>query len=179
MNHQDSPLSERELLTLQAYHDGELSRWGRWRFERALRRRAELRRELAKLRRLAGSIREIESQRGPVELPDIWSDIGSSLSRIDVEAGRARGRDVSRTRDAWSWGSLLASGAVAAGVLAVIALDNGKGIPEHPAANPTEAIAGGSLRYLQTHGVSYVVSQDTKDVTIIWLMDAPEVAGGA
>jgi hypothetical protein len=50
-------------------------------------------------------------------------------------------------------------------------LDNGQTIAEHSTVGFESASGRGSLRYLQTNGVSYVVSQDSDDVTIIWLMD--------
>ncbi|MCP4038688.1 MAG: zf-HC2 domain-containing protein [bacterium] len=178
MTRKDTTVSEQQLLALQAYHDGELSRLGRWRFERALRRCPGLRRELDELRKLSGWIREIESDHATSGLPDVWSDIGPALSRVDAEIGHGPVQSRSRRRDDWSWGSLLGGGALAAAVLAMLVLDSGEGIPEHPFAGTKEQVASGSLRYLQTHGVSYVVSQETEDVTIIWLMDAPQVVGG-
>ncbi len=45
-----------------------------------------------------------------------------------------------------------------------------------PVVTSAEATTRGSLRYLKTEGVSYVVSQESDDVTIIWLMDGS--AGG-
>ncbi len=75
-------------------------------------------------------------------------------------------------------GSLAASGALAALVLALV-VDNQGAIPEDSTQGAYGGIVGGSLRYLQTNGISYVVSQDSEDVTIIWLMDAAGAAGGA
>jgi anti-sigma factor RsiW len=85
----------------------------------------------------------------------------------------------------WNWGSLAATGAVAMMLFAVLvdvdplaidaptlaSLDNGQTIAEHSTVGFESASDRGSLRYLQTNGVSYVVSQDSDDVTIIWLMD--------
>ena len=57
------------------------------------------------------------------------------------------------------------------GALTLLVLDNGSGIPEDPVILDAPKMAQGSLRYLKTEGVSYVVSQESDDVTIIWLMD--------
>ncbi len=168
--------SEEQRLALHAYHDGELSGFARWRFERALRRSAVLQRELAELEKLSAWMQEVEQEVGSESAPDLWSEIGPALSRVDAEVGAPRGLGKSRARDAWSWGSLIASGAVATAVLLLLVLDNGSGIPEDPVVTSAEATTRGSLRYLKTEGVSYVVSQESDDVTIIWLMDGS--AGG-
>ncbi|MBW2388011.1 MAG: hypothetical protein JRG89_06195 [Deltaproteobacteria bacterium] len=193
---------EKRSLALSAYHDGELSRLGRWRVERQLRRSTALRRELAELEKLAGVIREIESPPDSLETPDPWFEIGPALSAIDREidaernkgifqkAGQKVGQRVgqktgsnreaatSRTGKGMIWGALAASGALAVLVLALV-VDNQGVILEDSTQDTYGEIAGGSLRYLRTNGVSYVVSQDSKDVTIIWLMDADGAAEGA
>lgn len=174
-----TPFSEKQLLALQAYHDGELWVLGRWRVARALRGSPALRHELAQLQNVSGWMQKIESEQHPIDSPDTWSEIGPALSRIDAEVGSAVFVSRSRTRASWHWGSLLAGGAVAAVLLLAVVLDNGQGIPEHRGTGMHEEIAGGALRYLQTYGVSTVVSQDSEDVTIIWLMDVPEMAEGA
>ena len=184
---------EKNSIELAAYHDGELSWWGRWRVERHLRESAALGQELAELSDVSEWVREIESGNDPLEIPDLWSEIGPALSQIDREVAPA---SVStRARDAgtesrgfgnnWNWASLAATGAVAMLVLAVLidvdptavesqlinSLDNEHAIAEHSSLGVVLEVSSGSLRYLQTNGVSYVVSQDSEDVTIIWLMD--------
>ncbi|MDP6978086.1 MAG: hypothetical protein QF570_05715 [Myxococcota bacterium] len=174
--HPNSQPSEEQRLALHAYHDGELSGFARWRFERVLRRSPALQRELAELQKLSAWMEEIDQQASRESAPDLWSEIGPALSRVDAEVGPPRGLGKSRARDAWSWGPLIASGAVAAAALLLLVLDNGSGIPEDPVATVGTATTHGSLRYLKTEGVSYVVSQESDDVTIIWLMDG--AAGG-
>lgn len=185
---------EKRSLALSAYHDGELSRLGRWRVERQLRRSTALRRELAALEKLSGVIREIESPPDSLEAPDPWFEIGPALSAIDREIDGARNKGIfqevgqkagsnregatSRTGKGMIWGALAASGALAVLVLALV-VDNQGVILEDSTQDTYGEIAGGSLRYLRTNGVSYVVSQDSEDVTIIWLMDADGAAEGA
>jgi len=164
-------LTERQLSTLQAYHDGELSAFARWRFERALSRSPTLRRELEQLQKLSGWMDDLERETPKESVSDLWSEIGPALSRIDAEVGSAR--EAGRERAGWGWRPLAATGAVAAAALALFVLDNGSGIPEDRVAVDVPRMAHGSLRYLKTEGVSYVVSQESDDVTIIWLMDRP------
>ncbi len=167
--------SEKQRLALQAYHDGELKGFARWRFERALRRSPALQRELEQLQKLSGWMDELESGSPAESVSDLWTEIGPALSRIDAEVGPAKERT---QRDAWSWGSLAATGAVAAAALMLLVLDNGGGITEDPVTIAAADAGRGSLRYLKTEGVSYVVSQESEDVTIIWLMD-DATGGGA
>lgn len=182
--------NDKRSILLSAYHDGELSRFGRWRVERQLRKSPSLRRELAELEKLSRQVQEIESQPASVETPDLWCEIGPGLSAIDREIDGARNKGIgwksganreamtSRTPMGMIWGSLGAGGVLAALVLA-LAVDNQGAIPEDSTPGSLGGISGGSLRYLQTNGISYVVSQDSEDVTIIWLMDADGVAEGA
>jgi len=174
-----TPCSEKQLLALQAYHDGELGVLGRWRVARALRRSPALRHELAQLQKVSGWMQKVESEQDPIDSPDTWSEIGPALSRIDAEVGSAVFASKRRTHAGWNWGSLLAGATLAAVLSLAVVLDNGQGIPEHRVTDVHEEIAGGALRYLETYGVSTVVSQDSEDVTIIWLMDVPEMAEGA
>ena len=197
--------SDKRAQELMAYYDGELTWWGRWRFERRLRSSADLRQDLAELGNLSTWVREIESDvhsgQEPTEMPDLWSEIGPALSQIDREvastSASSLGGDMEvdieaketgergRFSSGWNWGSLAAAGAVAMMLFAVLvdvdplaidaptldSLDNGQTIAEHSTGDFESASDRGSLRYLQTNGVSYVVSQDSDDVTIIWLMD--------
>jgi hypothetical protein len=150
------------------------------------------------LEKLSGVIREIESPPDSLETPDPWFEIGPALSAIDREIDSERNKGIfqkvgqkvgqktgsnreaatSRTGKGMIWGALAASGALAVLVLALV-VDNQGVIPEDSTRGTYGEIAGGSLRYLRTNGVSYVVSQDSEDVTIIWLMDADGAAEGA
>ncbi len=177
---------QRRSHALAAYHDGELSWFAHWRMERQLRLSPALRRELAELAELSDWVREIESVPASGETPDLWSEIGPALSKIDAEVGSKRTVRSQRPRVGWNWGPLAGAVALATLVFAVMTayrtvdnvVDNGDAIPEYSLGGNV-ATAGGSLRYLQTNGVSYVVSQDSEDVTIIWLMDAADVEEGA
>lgn len=173
---------EKRSQALHAYHDGALSRFGKWRIERQLRNSPALRQELAELESLSSLIREIEEPPSPevdgTNLPpDFWAEIGPALSKIDREVEGASG--AGRGASGWQWNWAPVTATAAAAVLAMLVVDNSSSIPEHPIASANDQLPGGSLRYLQTNGVSYSVSQDTDDVTIIWLMDSPEAAEGA
>jgi anti-sigma factor RsiW len=114
------------------------------------------------------------------------SSLGGDME-VDIEANIEAKETGERGRfsSGWNWGSLAAAGAVAMMLFAVLvdvdplaidaptldSLDNGQTIAEHSTVEFESASDRGSLRYLQTNGVSYVVSQDSDDVTIIWLMD--------
>ena len=144
---------------------------------------------------------DVHSGQEPTVTPDLWSEIGPALSQIDREvastSASSLGADFEAGLEAnetgerggfssgWNWGSLAATGAVAMMLFAVLvdvdplaidaptldSLDNGQTIAEHSTVGFESGADRGSLRYLQTSGVSYVVSQDSDDVTIIWLMD--------
>ncbi|MGH7338573.1 MAG: hypothetical protein ACREI7_13410, partial [Myxococcota bacterium] len=61
--------SERKAILLNAYRDGELSGFARWRFERRLRRSPELQRELAALVRVGDWVRASQADVGGA---DVW-----------------------------------------------------------------------------------------------------------
>lgn len=184
-------LDEKRLLLLHAYCDGELSRFARWRMEQKLRSSPELRRELAELVELSKWIREVDAaDTSSHRTLDSWSEIGPALSGIDreiesnrggIRAGLSTGYRSSKAWVDWNWAPLAAAGAVAVLVLAVISLDGEDemsklGTPSLQTDIATQT-ASGSLRYLKTNGVSYLVARDSDNVTIIWLMDsdgAPE-----
>lgn len=178
--------ADKRSFSLQAYCDGELSRFARWRMEHRLRRSPELRRELAEWVELSRWIREIDAADSTHHNPNTWLEIGPALSRIDREIESKRGANGSKVprEDAsartWlggNWASLAATGAVAALALAVVSLNSEDPSPDYAGSNGGREVAKGSLRYLKTNGVSYVVARDSDDVTIIWLMDsdaAPE-----
>jgi len=70
---------------LHAYHDGELSRLGRWRFERTLRHSPALQRELASLRQMRGALQALD---GTADAPDLWESLRPRLA-----GARAKARD--------------------------------------------------------------------------------------
>ena len=61
---------------LHAYHDGELTRLERWKFERRLRGSPELQRELASLLRLKKELRKLDSDNPQ---PDVWDGVAQRL----------------------------------------------------------------------------------------------------
>ena len=147
---------------LHAYHDGELGRLARWRFERRLRRSPELRRELAALARVGELVRAHE-ERAPTT--DLWDRIEQRLPA--VEARKAAGEVEAEAGRGWlhSWwqpaGALAAAAAVALAVY--VGFGPAPGVPEAP---------GGTVRWVDSGGRSVLVLDDDEaDVTIIWLLD--------
>ena len=79
-------LDERDELRLHAYHDGELSGFARWRFERALRRSPVLQRELESLRSLRTLLHAHDTEQdASAPAVDLWDRIALG------PAGRGRG----------------------------------------------------------------------------------------
>ncbi|MGH0029582.1 MAG: hypothetical protein ACQGVC_07315, partial [Myxococcota bacterium] len=71
---------------LHAYHDGELSGFARWRFERELRRNPVLRGELDRL----STLRDLLRARDRAEpSPDLWDAIALRLPAEDARRGEA------------------------------------------------------------------------------------------
>jgi hypothetical protein len=193
------PGREKQSLALQAYYDGELSRFAHWRMQRRLRSSPELQRELAQLAEFSKLVREVDAADAPHPVSDSWSEIGPSLAGIDreIETERGTGSGLgwmsdgsSGNRSGWGLGPVAVAGALAVLVLAVITVDLGvggvdgvvdvAGVDSEGAVPVARAEAArGSLRYLKTNGVSYLVARDSDDVTIIWLMDSDTPAEGA
>jgi anti-sigma factor RsiW len=145
---------------LHAYHDGELSRLSRWRFERELRRSPALQRELAGLRDLGDALRARDGS-GPS--PDLWDALALRLPAEDVRRAERGRADVARAwgaRESW-W--LKPVGALAVSAALVWALILGVG-SESPSA-------GGVVRWIDSGGRSVMVLDDQPDTTIIWVLD--------
>jgi anti-sigma factor RsiW len=147
----------RDEATLQAYHDGELGVWARWRFERRLERFPELRQELAALAALGDLVRGSEAA---LAAPDLWEEIARRLPAIDAERAEAE----------WAgrWPGLLGRylkpvGALAtAGALAValaFALLTGETAP------------GGVVHWVDGGDRNVMVLDGEGDVTVIWVFD--------
>ena len=66
---------------LHSYHDGELSGFQRWRFERELRSSAALRAELARLASLGDALREHDAA---APAPELWDAIAQRLRAADA-----------------------------------------------------------------------------------------------
>jgi len=141
--------------TLNAYHDGELGRWARRRFERRLARDPELRRELAALVELSDLVRASEP---PLAVPDLWDGIAARLAAADaerVEAGWLERRPGWLERLRGPAVAFVAAGAAAAAL--AIALLSG----ETPSGGVVHWVDGGDRNVMVLEG----------DVTVIWVLD--------
>lgn len=147
----------RDEATLQAYYDGELGTWARWRFERRLKRFPELRRELAALAALTDLVRESEAA---VAAPDLWEKIARRLPAVDAEraeaewAGRRPGLLEPYLKPV---GALVAAGAVAV-ALAIVLLTG-------------ETAPGGVVHWVDGGDRNVMVLDGEGDVTVIWVFD--------
>jgi anti-sigma factor RsiW len=143
--------------TLQAYHDGELGFWARWRFERRLERFPELRQELAALAALGDLVRGSEAA---VAAPDLWEEIARRLPAIDAERAEtqwAARRPGIRERYLKPVGALAAAGAMA--VALAFALLTGETAP------------GGVVHWVDGGDRNVMVLDGEGDVTVIWVFD--------
>jgi len=143
---------------LHAYHDGELSRLARWRFERRLRREPALRRELEALGELRALLREIHAEASPPASPTVWQAIAPRLPAVRERPAAAR------RRPALGW--LAVPGAVAAAAALVLAVVHGW----HAAA---PAAPEGAVRWLDSGQRNVMVLEGDSDTTIIWVLDPP------
>jgi anti-sigma factor RsiW len=148
---------DQELL--HAYHDGELTRFERWKFERRLRVSPDLQRELAALKRLKRELRKLESASPE---PDVWGGVAQRLpaldrNRVEARAGREGGRH-------WAWW-LTPLGAAAAATAVVWAVVYGGFWGDAHAR-------GGVVRWIDSGGRSVLVLDDDPDTTIIWVLDS-------
>jgi anti-sigma factor RsiW len=152
----------RTAYLLNAYRDGELSRFARWRFERRLRRSPELQRELAALSRIGNWVRanEVDAPGGA----DLWDRIALRLPAID--ARRAEAGD-ERSGLGWlAWPGAFASVALAA-VFAYQWL----------AAPPPNRI--GVVRWVDSGPRDVMVIEAAPDTTIVWVFGAPAKPPGS
>ena len=146
---------------LHAYHDGELSRFGRWRFERELRRSPTLRRELDGLRQLGDVLR---SQDASGLAPDLWDAVALRLPAEDARRA-ARGPTGAAldwgVRESW-WLRPVGALTVSAALIAALVLGGTGSAPP---------VAGGVVRWIDGGGRSIMVLDDQPDITIIWVLD--------
>jgi anti-sigma factor RsiW len=158
---------------LHAYHDGELRRFARWRFERRLARSPELRRELEALALMRELVREGESR---VPTPDLWEGISRRLpSAQGARPARVGGREARERRRgsaplAWLVRPLGAAAAAAVAVALVFALYSG------------DNAAPGVVRWIDSGDRNVMVLEGDKEVTIIWVLgdaSTPPRQGGA
>ena len=147
-----------QSFALHAYHDGELSRLARWRFERRLRRSPELRRDLETLREVGRAVCEHDAA---VSTPDLWDAIALRLPAADAVRGEARDAEPARWLPGWR--SLSTAVAAAAVALALaIGVDTGD-----------TATAGGVIQWMDSGDRAVMVLEGDEDVTIIWVLDDP------
>jgi anti-sigma factor RsiW len=146
-------------MRLHAYHDGELSGFARWRFERTLRRSPGLQRELAALKSLSGLLHQQEAGAGGV---DLWDRIALGLPAADARRAEERESPSASGRSAGWWlkpiGAMAATAAVAVAYL-------------YPGTSPTAPISGNVVRWIDSGDRGVVVLEDDPDSTIIWVMD--------
>jgi anti-sigma factor RsiW len=151
--------SAKDEARLHAYHDGELSRLARRRFERRLRRSPQLRRELETLSQIGAQLREIDAEEAA---PDTWDQIAPRLRAIDSRRPQLGARAPSRVWAAWPWPMRPAG--VLAVAAAVVAVALGLLWPE-------AAERGRVVRWIDGGGRSVMVLDDDPDTTIIWMLD--------
>jgi hypothetical protein len=155
--------SDRALARLHAYHDGELSGFARWRFERRLRRSPALQRELAELARIGDWVR---ASHGDPPAAELWDRIAMRLPAIDAqraEAGAGGGRAGLRW---WAWPGAVASAVVVA-ALAFQWLS--------PPPVPKKI---GVVRWLDSGPRDVMLLQASPDTTVVWVIGAPRLPRG-
>ena len=158
MSHSHRSLPDRTAWLLNAYRDGELSRFARWRFERQLRRSPELQRELAALSRVGDWVRASEADAPGA---DLWDAIALRLPAID--ARRAESGAAPRPGLGWlAWPGAFASVAIAT-VFAYQWLS---------APTPTPSRIG-VVRWVDSGPRDVMVLEAAPDTTIVWVIGAP------
>jgi anti-sigma-K factor RskA len=155
-------MSERERRDAQelveAYHDGELSGLARRRFEGALRRSPELRRELAELAALRRALCEREAREPG---PDLWDAVALRLPALD--AWRRAGARARGGLAGWAWMAKPLAAAAATALVAAGALLS------WPRSQPTRAVP--VVRWLDSGDRNVMVLEESSDTTIIWVFD--------
>lgn len=157
-------LADRDERALQAYHDGELRGFSRWRFERRLARSPALQRELRGISELGALLRErAEAATGP----ELWDRIALRLPAADARR-MAAAEGVTARRLGW----LPPLGAAAAAlVVAAVVAQQWTTVPALERA--------GVVRWMDSRGSSVMVLEDDErnQVTIIWLLDGGPAVG--
>lgn len=107
-----SAVAERDILELHAFHDGELGWWRRRRLEARLARSPALRAELASLRRIGQSLRELDARAGA---PDLWAGVEARLRQGEARPPRAAESAAAWRPAAWRpvWAGLAVAAAAA------------------------------------------------------------------
>jgi hypothetical protein len=161
---------------LQAYYDGELSRFGRFWFERRLAASADLRREFAQLQQLTQLVRGAEEAGGE---PDFWPAIANELAR-DRNAAQREAGDTSPATSPLAWVAALLKpvGVVAVAATAVLALVRGDG---WWGSSARSADPGGVVRWIDsgTRSVMVIEDESGRGATLVWVLDAEPEEGDA
>jgi anti-sigma factor RsiW len=156
---------------LEAYHDGELSGFSRWRVARHLGACPHCRSEVEGLRAIAGLMREQEAAAPPA--PDLWAAISARLPAIDAalaqrEAPAERQRSLRERR---GWAALLGPLPVGMGGLAVAAVAIVLWL-----RLPGPLVRDDVVEELDAMGRSVAVLPSDDKSTIIWVLDPKPVA---
>jgi len=146
---------EADALKVHAYHDGELGRFARWRFERRLERSPALRRELEAMAFLGDLAREADARDSE---PDFWDAIALRLPAEDAHRGAEKSGERSRL-----WWIGPAGAVVAAGLLA-LALVIGSRTGDTGGVGVVRWVDGGQRS---------VLVLEEESTTIIWTLDEP------
>ena len=151
---------------LEAFHDGELAGFLRWRVERHLKSCPHCRSEVEDFGAIAEIVREEELAAMPA--PDLWAAIAAQLPAIDAELER-RAAPVAALRPARErkgWAALLGPLPIGVGGLAVagVAFVLWLRLPGSPVRDDV-------VEELETMGRSVVVLPSDDKSTIIWVLD--------
>lgn len=143
--------------TLDLYYDGELRGLSKWRFERLLRRNPGLRRELETRSELSTLLREAVPE---TTGPDLWSGIAHGIAAAD------RNESPASASGGWArgWLSPLRIAPVLAGSAAAMLFFL------LPAPQGDQAHQG-VVRSIVARGRPVIVLDDSKEATIIWVME--------
>lgn len=142
---------------IHAYHDGELTGFARWRFERKMRHEPALQRELDQLGLVGNALRASDVAAGE---PDLWDGIALRLPAMDAR------RDEVETPATPGWEAWLRpAGAVAVAAALTLAVWFGG----FDSASPS----GGAVRWVDSGGRPVMVLDDAQEsgVTIIWMLE--------
>jgi anti-sigma factor RsiW len=154
-----NPEIGRQEAELEAYRDGELSRWRSWLVARRLARDPALRRRLETRTTLGALLRE---QAESIETPDLWEGIRAQLPTAPRPApleGTLPAASAPGGAPAWLGAAFAA--AVVACVMATGWL-------------PGDAPSMASVRWLDSKGKPVMVLRDDPEATIIWVIQKPK-----
>ena len=147
---------------LHAYHDGELTGFARWRFERELRRSPALQAELEQVMAL-GEMLRVRDAAEPS--PDLWGAISARLPVADAHRIEDLLEPAGASWADWLGPWLKPMGAIAATAAVALAVVYGGSWQETPKA-------GGVVRWIDSGDRGVMVLDDDPNTTIIWVLDS-------